>query len=76
MTEGLDLSIGAVLTLASIALALTVVATGSAALGILAGLAVGLAFGLVNGFLVTALNLPPFIATLGTLGIAKACPWS
>jgi len=71
MTEGLDLSIGAVLTLASIALALTVVATGSAALGILAGLAVGLAFGLVNGFLVTALNLPPFIATLGTLGIAQ-----
>ncbi|MFY9696718.1 MAG: ABC transporter permease [Rhodoplanes sp.] len=71
MTEGLDLSIGAVLTLASIALALTVVATGSAALGILAGLGVGLAFGLANGFLVTALNLPPFIATLGTLGIAQ-----
>lgn len=71
MTEGLDLSIGAVLTLASIALALTVVATGSAALGILAGLAVGLAFGLMNGFLVATLNLPPFIATLGTLGIAQ-----
>ena len=71
MTEGLDLSIGAVLTLASIALALTVVATGSAALGVLAGLGVGLAFGLVNGWLVTALNLPPFIATLGTLGIAQ-----
>lgn len=71
MTEGLDLSIGAVLTLASIALALTVVATGSAALGVLAGLGVGLAFGLANGFLVTALNLPPFIATLGTLGIAQ-----
>lgn len=71
MTEGLDLSMGAVLTLASIALALTVVATGSAMLGILAGLAVGLFFGLANGFLVTALNLPPFIATLGTLGIAQ-----
>lgn len=71
MTEGLDLSIGAVLTLASIALAMTVVATGSAALAILAGLAVGLAFGLLNGFLVTTLNLPPFIATLGTLGIAQ-----
>ena len=71
MTEGLDLSIGAVLTLASIALALTVVATGSAALGILAGLAVGLGFGLLNGLLVASLNLPPFIATLGTLGIAQ-----
>ena len=71
MTEGLDLSIGAVLTLASIALALTVVATGSAALGILAGLAVGLGFGLLNGLLVASLKLPPFIATLGTLGIAQ-----
>ncbi len=71
MTEGLDLSMGAVLTFASIALALTVVATGSAMLGILAGLAVGLGFGLLNGVLVTALNLPPFIATLGTLGIAQ-----
>lgn len=71
MTEGLDLSIGAVLTLASIALAMTVVATGSASLGILAGLAVGIAFGLANGWLVTLLNLPPFIATLGTLGIAQ-----
>lgn len=71
MTEGLDLSIGAVLTLASIALALTVVASGSAALGILAGLAVGLGFGLLNGVLVASLNLPPFIATLGTLGIAQ-----
>ena len=37
----------------------------------LAGLGVGLGFGLLNGWLVTALNLPPFIATLGTLGIAQ-----
>ncbi len=71
MTEGLDLSMGAVLTFASIVLALTVITTGSAMLGVLAGLAVGLGFGLVNGFLVTSLNLPPFIATLGTLGIAQ-----
>src|ERR1700704_6068487 len=48
MTEGLDLSMGAVLTLASIVLALTLLATQSLALGI-----------------------PPFVATLGTLGIAQ-----
>jgi len=71
MTEGLDLSMGAVLTLASIALAMTVVATGSPALGILAGLAVGLGFGIVNGGLIALGGLPPFIATLGTLGIAQ-----
>ena len=71
MTEGLDLSMGAVLTLASIALAMTVGATGSPALAVLAGLGVGLGFGLLNGGLVTVLNIPPFIATLGTLGIAQ-----
>ncbi len=71
MTEGLDLSMGAVLTLASIALAMTVVATGSPALALLAGRGVGLGFGIANGLLVAVGRLPPFIATLGTLGIAQ-----
>jgi ribose transport system permease protein len=71
MTEGLDLSMGAVLTLASIALAITVLATGSVSLALLAALVVGSGFGLLNGWLVAALDIPPFIATLGTLGIAQ-----
>ena len=71
MTEGLDLSMGAVLTLASIVLAMTVIATGSSVLGLAAALAVGLGFGVVNGILVALLDIPPFIATLGTLGIAQ-----
>lgn len=71
MTEGLDLSMGAVLTLASIALAVTVVATGSAPLGFLAALMVGFCFGLGNGVLIAAFEIPPFITTLGTLGMAQ-----
>jgi len=71
MTEGLDLSMGAVLTFASIALAITVLATGSVSLALLAALVVGSGFGLLNGWLVAALDIPPFIATLGTLGIAQ-----
>jgi len=71
MTEGLDLSAGAVLTFASIVLAWVTLATGSAALGFLCGLAAGLAFGVLNGSLVAFLNIPPFIATLGTLGVAQ-----
>ncbi|WP_341987399.1 ABC transporter permease [Azorhizobium sp. AG788] len=71
MTEGLDLSIGAVLTLASVVLALVVVSTGSMLLGLGAGLAVGVAFGVVNGGLVAHLGIPPFVATLGTLGAAQ-----
>ena len=71
MTEGLDLSMGAVLTLASILLAVTVLATGSSLLALGAALAVGLVFGLANGLIVARLEIPPFIATLGTLGIAQ-----
>ena len=40
-------------------------------LAFLAALAVGLCFGLVNGVLVAVFDIPPFIATLGTLGIAQ-----
>ncbi len=71
MTEGLDLSMGAVLTFASIVLATTVLATGSLALALLAALVAGTCFGLANGVLVSVLGIPPFISTLGTLGIAQ-----
>lgn len=71
MTEGLDLSMGAVLTLASMVFAATAVASGSIGLAALAGLAVGLIFGFVNGALVAFVALPPFVVTLGTLGVAQ-----
>jgi ribose transport system permease protein len=71
MTEGLDLSMGAVLTLASLVLALIVVATQSLTLALAGALGVGLAFGLVNGWLIAGLSIPPFVATLGTLGAAQ-----
>ena len=71
MTEGLDLSIGAVLTFSSIVLAITALATGSPSLAFLAALAVGLCFGLANGVLIAVFDIPPFITTLGTLGIAQ-----
>ena len=38
---------------------------------VLAALAVGLAVGLLNGFLVSFLKIPAFIATLGTMYIAR-----
>lgn len=71
MTEGLDLSIGAVLTLGGVVLATVVASTGSVSLALLAALAVGIAFGAVNGGLVAWLRIPPFVATLGTLGAAQ-----
>ena len=71
MTEGLDLSMGAVLTLTSLAVAIVSVVTGSMLLGLGAALAAGLAFGIANGWLVAVLGIPPFVATLGTLGMAQ-----
>jgi len=71
MTEGLDLSMGAVLTFASIMFAVTIIATGSFSLAFAAAVGTGLAFGLLNGILISVLDIPPFITTLGTLGIAQ-----
>lgn len=71
MTEGLDLSMGAVLTLANVVLATVAVKTGGVSLALLAALGVGAIFGLLNGGLVARLGIPPFVATLGTLGVAQ-----
>jgi ribose transport system permease protein len=71
MTEGLDLSMGAVLTLTSLIVAIVALATGSLLLGLLAALVVGIVFGTINGWLVAVVGIPPFVATLGTLGMAQ-----
>ena len=41
-------------------------------LAILIGIAAGVLAGAINGTLVTRVGLPPFIVTLGTLGIFTA----
>ena len=71
MTEGLDLSMGAVLTLTSLCVAIVSLATKSVLLGFGAAVLVGAAFGTVNGWLVAIVRIPPFVATLATLGMAQ-----
>ena len=72
LTEGLDLSIGAVLSLCSVTMALTAVATGSFIAALAVSLVVGALAGALNGGLVAYLRIPPFVATLGTLGAAQS----
>jgi ribose transport system permease protein len=76
---GIDLSVGAVLGFSGTAGAWVMAhwfagATGSAvgpvAVGFIAAIVIGALFGLVNGFLVAWARIPPFVVTLGTLGIA------
>jgi ribose transport system permease protein len=71
LTGGIDLSVGSILGLSGGVTALLLASGVSIPLTILAGLGAGLAVGLVNGLLVTRLKLPPFIATLGMLGVAR-----
>ena len=71
ITFGIDLSVGSAMGLASLVTALGFDAGHSEAVSIAAGIAVGVSFGLVNGLLITAIGLPPFIATLGTLSIGR-----
>jgi ribose transport system permease protein len=71
MSEGLDLSMGAVLSLCGVILALLLAQERALPIALAAALGVGLAFGVANGLLVAGLEIPPFVATLGTLGIAQ-----
>jgi ribose transport system permease protein len=66
----IDLSVGSVAGLASVAAALAISGTSSALFGVLAGLSVGLVVGVINGSLVTFLGIPSFLVTLAMLGIA------
>ncbi len=71
LTGGIDLSVGSILGLSGGVTALLLVSGVPIPLAILAGLLVGLFIGLLNGLLVSRFGLPPFIATLGMLGIAR-----
>jgi ribose transport system permease protein len=82
LSGGIDLSVGSVLALSG-AVAAGLLKNGLAIApvnallqftvfgAILAGLFVGVALGAFNGLVITRLNLPPFVATLGMLSIAR-----
>jgi len=71
ITGGIDLSVGSVLALSGVAAALMVKAGASVPVGMLVGVIVGALCGMVNGLCVTQLKLPPFIATLGMMLVAR-----
>jgi ribose transport system permease protein len=71
LSEGIDLSLGPVLGLAGVVLAMCVKQQMGLPVGILLAILVGVAFGAFNGALITGLGLPPFVVTLGTFGMAQ-----
>lgn len=87
ITSGIDLSAGSVMGLSGLAAAVMisgekspwaeevaekmVVSGDYVPLALLAGCAMGALCGFINGALIAWANLPPFIATLGTMSIAR-----
>jgi ribose transport system permease protein len=72
ITGGIDLSVGSVLCLCSMVLAVTMNAGYSIEVGILASLGTALVIGLFNGILIAYLGFPPFVVTLGMLSVARS----
>lgn len=72
MTGGVDMSVGAVAGVATLAGMWPVVFGDMPLLvGVLIALGVALAFGLINGVCVSRLGIAPFVATLGTMFLAQ-----
>lgn len=71
VSGGIDLSVGSILAFAGVMGTLTMVSNGSVLFGIAAGVFFGLLWGVANGVMITGLKIPPFIVTLGTLGIVR-----
>src|SRR5436853_5277620 len=78
ISVGIDLLMGFVIGMSSVASALVLSLIGGSApllivvlAGLTVGLGVGLIPGLVNGVVIARLRVPPFIVTLGMYGIAR-----
>jgi ribose transport system permease protein len=68
---GIDLSVGSVMALSSVATALVLQDGHSTLVAVLAALLVGAICGLLNALMITGLRIIPFVATLGMMSIAR-----
>jgi ribose transport system permease protein len=72
ITAGIDLSVGTVMTFSAVMTGVFITNMGLPwPIGVLLGILSGTLMGIVNGTLVARFGLPPFIATLGMLNVAR-----
>jgi ribose transport system permease protein len=72
ITAGIDLSVGTVMTLSAVMAGVFITFWKlPVPLGVLAGLSTGALCGFVSGTFISRMRIPPFIATLGMMYIAK-----
>ena len=71
ISGGIDLSVGSIVAFSGVVMASLLERGLTWQVAMLAGLGTGLGCGLVNGLLITLGRLPPFIATLGMMSVAR-----
>ena len=71
LSKGIDLSVGAILAASAVTSTMVMDAGYGLAAGVIAGIVVGAFFGAANGVAVGYMRIPPFVATLGMMGIAR-----
>jgi len=71
VSGGIDLSVGSILALSGVVGAFAMVSGAPVVVGVVAAIATGAACGLLNGTAVAMLRIPPFIVTLGAMGIYR-----
>lgn len=71
ITGGIDLSIGSIVALSGTIAVMVALAGIPIWLSMIIGLLVGVVSGSLNGLMITKLKLPPFIATLGMMMVAR-----
>jgi ribose transport system permease protein len=72
ITGGIDLSVGSVLCLCSMILAVVMHAGYNIEIGITAAIGTALLVGAFNGVLIAYVGIPPFVVTLAMLSIARS----
>jgi len=72
---GIELSVGSVMALSCVLVGWTFLITDNILFGIIVSLTVGIGIGLFNGLMISKLDLPPFIVTLGMQSLAKGAAY-
>lgn len=72
ISGGIDLSVGSILCLSAMVLAIVMNAGYPLWAGASAALAVSLLIGAINGVLIAYIRIPPFVVTLGMLSVARS----
>jgi ribose/xylose/arabinose/galactoside ABC-type transport system permease subunit len=71
LTAGIDLSVVSILALSSVVTAAMLQSGVPVPAAVMIGLGIGAALGLVNGLTITRASVPPFVATLGMMTVAR-----